>query len=84
MTVSKSSVIGKRKTWFDLVHEFPHMWVMFDDIEYVKDDRGFICTVRAICTDEERNNTKDKLRESGYRCTALRTTDAEWGGVYNL
>lgn len=61
--------------WRSLVETFPEKHIIFTNVKPVPGNRLFLCTVLAVCTDDEVMQLQETLIDEGYRATALRTTN---------
>lgn len=68
-----------RTDWETLVYTFPDRWIVYTNSDIIKDDRSFLCTVIAICNNDNIFSVKAALLRSGYHVGSLRTTDGRTG-----
>lgn len=68
-------VSGEEKSaWSDLVEKYPDKWIIYTDVDIVKDDRLFLCRVLEVCDDSVRSERKLYYLEKGIKAIATRTT----------
>lgn len=73
--------ICPRMSWSDIVSENPDKWIIFTNIEVVKDDRQFICTVLETCDNEDVEIQTLKFIKMGISAVCMRTTGNLIGGI---
>lgn len=65
--------------WRSLVETFPEKYIIFTNVNPVPGNLLFLCTVLAVCTDEEVMQLQETLIDEGYKAMTLRTTNKYTG-----
>lgn len=68
--------MGQKKSWKEIVKEYPDKWVALSDCS-MEGIRIIKAVVVAICSDQERLGTEKQLVEKNIRFVWRRTTDIE-------
>lgn len=63
-----------KESWSDIKEKYPDSWILFTDIEIVKDDREFLLNLIEVCTDDNYEKKRIDYLNSGVNVLARRTT----------
>lgn len=64
----------EKSAWSELVKKYPDKWIIYTDVDIVKDDRLFLCRVLEVCDDSARSERKLYYLTRGIKAIATRTS----------